>query len=160
MPASAQQKIAYVNSAKLLDQAPGAAEAKTTLQKELASYKAQIDAMDDSLSNLVADFQSKSVLLSPDAKQKRQDDIVAKQNAWKAKADAMQQKANERQQQVMQPILDKIRNAIIEVRKADGYAIIFDAATDAMIDGDPALDLTDKVIAKLKAVTPAAPGKN
>src|SRR4051812_21156370 len=102
-PVSAQAptKVAYINSQKLIDQAPGSAEIKVTLQKEMASYKAQIDAMDDSLKTMVTDFQQKSVLLSPDAKQKRQDDITAKDAAFKARADEMQNKATAHQQQLL-----------------------------------------------------------
>lgn len=162
MPVAAQTptKIGYINSQKLIDQAPGSAEVKVTLQKELASYKAQIEAMDDSLSTMVSDFQQKSVLLSPDAKQKRQDEITAKSTAFKARADDMQNKATQRQQQLLQPIMDRIKTAIEDVRKADGFAIIFDSATEAMVAADTTLDLTEKIIAKLKAPVAATPSKN
>jgi outer membrane protein len=162
MPAAAQSptKIGYINSQKLIDQAPGSAEVKTTLQKELASYKAQIDAMDDSLSTMISDLNKQSVLLSPDAKQKKQEDITAKRAAFTARADEMQGKATQRQQQLLQPIMDKIKATIEEVRKSEGYAIIFDSATEAMVAADTTLDLTDKIIAKLKAPVAAAPGKN
>jgi outer membrane protein len=151
-------KIAYVNSQKLIDQAPGAAEAKATLQKELASYKAQLEAMDDSLNSMLADFNAKSTLLSADAKQKRQDDLNAKQAAFQQRAQDMQTKAADRQNELTKPIMDKIQAAIADIRKADNYSVIFDFAS--MVAADPALDITDLVLARLKA--PAAPtaGKN
>ena len=153
-------KIAYVNSQKLIEQAPGSAEVKNTLQKELASFKAQIDAMDDSMNVMLADFNQKAVLLSADAKQKRQDDLNTKRAAFQERAQAMQTKANARQAELLQPIMDKIQAAITEYRKSEGYAIIFDSATEAMVAADPALDITDRVIAKLKAPAAPAPGKN
>jgi outer membrane protein len=163
MPAAAQtapMKIGYINSQKLIEQAPGAAEVKTTLQKELASWKAQVDATDDSIQAMITQFQQKSVLLSPDAKQKQMDAITARQTAFQARVQEIQTKAGQRQQELLKPIMDKVQVAIADVRKAEGYAIIFDAATDAMVDADPALDLTDKVLAKLKAPAPTAAVKD
>ncbi len=161
MPAAAQTagKIGYIDSRKLIKDAPGSAEIQNTLQKELASWKAQVDAAQDSLQRMVADFQKSSVLLSPDAKQKRQDDIIQKEQQFNAKVQEIRTKADARQAELLQPIMDKVQAAITEVRKAEGFAIIFDAAAEAMVAADPALDLTDKVLAKLGA-TPSTAAKN
>ena len=162
VPASAQtaSKIGYIDSRKLLQGAPGATEIQTTLQKELASWSAQVDAARDSLQRMVTDFQQKSVLLSPDAKQKRQDDIIAKEAALNARVQDIRTKADARQQELLKPLMDKVQAAITELRTAEGYAIIFDAAAEGMVSADPALDLTDKVLAKLKAAAPATTAKN
>ncbi|MEO5509634.1 MAG: OmpH family outer membrane protein [Longimicrobiales bacterium] len=165
VPSAAQTaaplKIGYINSQKLIDQAPGSAEVKVTLQKELASWKAQVDAMQDSIQTMVKDFESKSVLLSPDAKQKRQDDILNKEATFKTRVAEIQTRASTRQSELLTPIMDKVQAAITALRTAEGYAIIFDASTEAMVAADPALDLTDKVLARLKAPAPApTAGKN
>jgi outer membrane protein len=115
--------------------------------------------MDDSLNTMLADFNAKATLLSADAKQKRQDDLTAKQAAFQARAQDMQAKANERQTQLLKPIMDKIQAAIADIRKSESYSIIFDASTEAMVAADPALDITDKVIAKLKAPVAPTAGK-
>ncbi len=163
IPAAAQTapvKIGYINSQKLIDQAPGSAEVKVTLQKELASWKAQVDAMQDSIQTMITQFEQKSVLLSPDAKQKRQDEILTKQASFKSRVEEIQAKAGQRQSELLTPIMDRVQLAITELRTAEGYSIIFDASTEAMVAADPALDLTDKVLAKLRATPPATAGKN
>lgn len=163
MPAAAQGplKIGYINSQKLIEQAPGSAEVKVTLQKELASWKAQVDAMQDSIQTMISQFEQKAVLLSPDAKQKRQDEITTKESAFRARVTEIQTKASQRQSELLTPIMDKVQAAITAMRTAEGYSIIFDASTEAMVAADPALDLTDKVLARLKAQgTPATAGKD
>ena len=156
---AAPTKIGYIDSRKVLREAPGAAEVTQTLQKELNSWKAQLEATEDSIRTMVSDFEKQSVMLSPDAKQKKQSDIVARQNAFDARYQELQVKATERQKELLSPIMDRIQAVITDVRTAEGYAIIFDAATEAMVAADPALDLTDKVLAKLKAA-PAAAARN
>jgi outer membrane protein len=161
-PVSAQapMKIGYINSQQLLQEAPGSAEVQQTLQKELASWKAQVDAMQDSIQVMMKDFDQKSVLLSPDAKQKRQSEIASKQAAFTARVQEIQGKATQRQQELLTPIMDKVQAAITDLRVSEGYAIIFDAATEAMVAADPALDLTSKVLARLNAPATATTGKN
>jgi Skp family chaperone for outer membrane proteins len=56
--ASAQgQKIGFIRSSVLLDQAPGRAEAEAQFDKETAGYRDQIKRMTDSLDAMVASFQ-------------------------------------------------------------------------------------------------------
>jgi outer membrane protein len=112
--------------------------------------------MEDSMSTLMSQFQQQSVMLSADAKKQREDEIRAKGAGWQQRAQALQEEAGKRQQTLMQPIMDKIQAAINELRAAEGYAIIFDMAAEAMVAADPALDLTDKVIARLKTTSPTA----
>jgi outer membrane protein len=164
MPAAAQAtaplKIGYINSQRLIELAPGSAEVKVTLQKEMASWTAQVEAMQDSIQTMITQFDQKAVLLSPDAKQKRQDEIVTKEASFKSRVAEIQNKAKTRQSELLTPIMDKVQAAITALRTAEGYAIIFDASTEAMVAADPALDLTDKVLARLKAPAPATAGKD
>ena len=158
--ASAQgpTKIGYVDSRVILRDAPGAAEVTQTLQKELTSWRAQLAASEDSIKTMVTDFEKQSLVMSPDAKQKKQADILARQNSFQARYEELQQKATERQKELLTPIMDRVQAAITELRTAEGYAIIFDSATEAMVAADPTLDLTQKVLARLKAPGATASG--
>src|SRR6267378_2003893 len=55
-PAPAPLKIGYINSAQLLAQAPGRAEAEAQFDREVGVYRQQIQRMDDSLKTLMAAF--------------------------------------------------------------------------------------------------------
>jgi Skp family chaperone for outer membrane proteins len=77
-------------------------------------------------------------------------------DGFQARADSLQQQAGQRQQQLMEPIMTHIESIIGEVRQAQGFAIVFDLAADAIVSADPSLDLTDMVIARLRAAGPAA----
>lgn len=149
-------KIGYLDSRRVIQEAPGAAEARSTLEKEMTGWQAQLKAMDDSLSTLMQQYQQQSVLLSADAKKAKEAEIVQKRSGWEQRAQQLQDQAGQRQEALMKPILDKVQIAINELRQAEGYAFIFDMASQAMVAADPALDLTDKVIARLKTATPTA----
>jgi len=158
MPVTAQTptKIGFINTQRVIQEAPGAAELTQTLQREMQALESQITAMQDSLSAMQQDYQQRSLVMSADAKQRREQEILTKRNEFGQRAQQIQQQAQQRQQQIMEPLMQKVEAAIGEVRTAEGYAIVFDAASDAIVSADPALDLTQKVIDKLKAAAPAA----
>lgn len=158
-PLSAQTaptKIGYIDTRRVLQEAPGAQEARQTLEREMQGFQNQMKVMEDSLQALMTDYQQKSSMMTADARQQREQEIVAKRAGWEQRAGQLQQQAAQRQQQIMEPIMQRVEDVISQVRQAEGYAIVFDAASEVIISADPALDLTAKVIERLKAVGPAA----
>ncbi|MGH7500158.1 MAG: OmpH family outer membrane protein [Longimicrobiales bacterium] len=149
--AAASQKIGYVDSRRLIREAPGAQEAQTLIQGEMARFDAQVQVLRDSLQAMVADYERKSVLLSPDEKQKQQSALIQRQQALQQRAGSIELQATARQEELMKPVMDKVQKAIEDVRKAGGYAIIFDAASGGMVAADSTLDLTAQVIERVKA---------
>ena len=53
-------KIGYVNSAAILAQAPGRAEAEAQFNSEVKAYQAQLQRMSDSLQMLAANFDKEA----------------------------------------------------------------------------------------------------
>jgi len=156
IPAAAGFRLGYIDSQKLLAEVPGAAEIQATLQKESAGFDAQVNAMRDSLQAMATEFQQKSLVMSAEAKAKRQGELQQKQESYTLRGQQIQQQFQLRQQQLMEPLMQRIEAAIGEVRKAEGMAMVFDkAAAGFIVAADTTLDITSKVVAKLKAAPPA-----
>ena len=158
LPARAQGvKVAYVQTSVLLDQAPGRAEAEAQFEKETGTYRDQIKRMSDSLNAMIADFQKRSTGLTATARETQGKGIQAKEAEYQRRTQELEQKAQGRQNELVQPILDKIKGAIEEVRVEGGYAMIFNADQGSPIVAvDKSLNVTDRVLTKLKG-TAAAP---
>jgi len=159
LPARAQGlKVAYVQTSLLLDQAPGRAEAEAQFEKETGTYRDQIKRMSDSLNAMIADFQKRSTGLTAAARETQGKGIQAKEAEYQRRTQELEQKAQGRQNELVQPILDKIKGAIEEVRVEGGYAMIFNADQGSPIVAvDKSLNVTDRVLSKLKGTTAAAP---
>jgi outer membrane protein len=159
--ASAQgQKSAYIRSSILLDQAPGRVEAQAQFEKETAPYGAQIKRMSDSLTAMITGFDKSQASLSATAREARGREIQAKEAEYQRRTRDLQQKAQQREGELVQPILDRVKAAIEEVRVEGGYSFIFNADQgSSLVAMDKNLDLTDRVLAKLRstATTTAAP---
>lgn len=157
--AQAPIKIAYVDSRKILAEAPGAKEAQATFDREMQGYQAQLKMMEDSLKALMDDYQQKSVTLSPEAKKQREDVITARQQAYQQRASALEEQAGQRQGQLVQPILDRVKVIIAQIRQEGGYSFILDVGQGGggIIAADTTLDITSQVLSRLAKITAAAP---
>jgi outer membrane protein len=160
--ASAQtgQKNAYIRSTVLLDQAPGRVEAQAQFEKETAPYGAQIKRMRDSLTAMIDSYTKAQASLTAAARDARGREIQAKEAEYQRRTNDLQQKAQQRESELVQPILDRVKAAIEEQRVEGGYSFIFNADQgSSLVAMDKNLDLTDRVLAKLRAsaTTTAAP---
>ena len=159
LPARAQGvKVAYVQTSVLLDQAPGRAEAEAQFDKETGTYREQIKRMSDSLNAMVADFQKRQATLAAATRETQAKGIQAKEAEYQRRTQELEQKAQGRQSELVQPILDKIKQAIEDVRVEGGYAMIFNADQGSPIVAvDKSLNVTDRVLSRLKGTTASAP---
>jgi len=153
----APQKFAFVNSQALLSSAPGATEAQLQLQKEMETMRAQVAKLSDSLTALDEQYKKEEVALSPTAKDARLKTLREKQADFQDRAQKLEEQANSRQGELLQPIYDNIRKVLDDVRTDGGYSFIFDVAAGSFIvSADKNLDITDRVISRLKLSAPKA----
>jgi outer membrane protein len=161
--AQAGTKIAYVNTAALLENAPGRTDAEATLQRESQGFQAQLEKMSDSLNKMIASYTKAEPTLSATAKDTKQKEIQALQTNLQARQLQLQQQFAQRQNEVMAPIREQVMKVLDDIRSEDGYAVIIanDPQASVILSADKNLDITDRVVARLKtlaaAKTPAAP---
>jgi len=145
----------YLNSQKIVQQAPGSSEAQRTFQRELTEYNSDVQALAQVVDSLRKDYQRQEVLLSPQAKEQKQKDLLAKQQELQKHAKELEDKASKRQRELLQPILDRVSATIEQLRQERGYAMIFDISNQGVVAADPSLDITDLILNRLKAAAPA-----
>src|ERR1700688_483872 len=79
-------KIGYINSALLLQQAPGRAEAEAQFDREVGVYRQQIQRMDDSLRTLMAAFDRDAPKLDSVTRETRRTSIGQKEVEYQQRA--------------------------------------------------------------------------
>lgn len=155
-PLAAQggQKLAYIRSSVLLDQAPGRVEAEAQFDRETGTYRDQIKRMSDSLNALVADFEKAQASLSAATRDSRGKAIQAREADYQRRTRELEQKAQQRQAELVQPILDRVKQAIEDLRIEGGYSFVLNADQgSAIVAMDKNLDITDRVLVKLRGMT-------
>lgn len=153
--ASAQTpaKIGWINSAQILSEAPGRAEAETRFKNEVTAYQAQLQRMSDSLQTMAATYEKDAARLDSATRVSRAKVIQERETGYRTRAQQLDQQMQTRQAELVRPIMENIQKIIEQVRAEDGYAIIFDVASQSgvILAADKKLDLTAKVMARVKA---------
>lgn len=161
-PLSAQAqagRIAFINVQQIMTQAPGVAEARATLQKEAQTVEQQatpeLRRMQSELDTLQAQFQRQQATLTEAARQQRQQDFQQKAAAFQQRQQQFQQQLQRREQELLAPITQRIEQTIEQIRKEGNYAMIFDTGQGGIVAADQTLDLTNRVLDRLKTSAPA-----
>ena len=158
-PLSAQQKFAFVDSRVIVQRAPGAIAAQAALEKESATMQARVKTWQDSLKAMADAYEKVRTGLSDAQKATREKAITDKQSDYAKRAEEMDNDMQTRQQELSQPVMAQIRETLEDLRKEEGYTFIFDvASTGVIVAADKNLDLTEKVIGRLKPIPVAARG--
>lgn len=144
--AQAQAKIGYVNVQQIMAQAPGLAEARQAFETEVQQAQPELQRMEAELETLQQAFQQQQATLSEEARQQRQQELQTKFTAYQTRRTALQQ----REQQLLAPITARVEQVIEQIRKDGSYSVIFDTAQSGIVSADPALDLTNRVLDRLK----------
>jgi outer membrane protein len=151
-------KLAYVDVAQLMDQAPGRADAQAQFEKEATAIRAEMQRMSDSLDTMVQTYQKAQATLTPAQRESREKDLQTRQSNFQQRAQALQQRGQERERELVGSFETMVRQAIDDVRTTDGYAMIFAAGTNsAMLSADKSLDVTDKVLARMRTIAANRP---
>jgi outer membrane protein len=154
----AAQRIGYVDSRKILQEMPGRTAVENRIRTGLEALQERQKVMVDSLNTMMAAFERDSAALPQAEKVSRFAVMQQFDSRYRDTLQALETEAQAAQQEAMAPLFDQIRIALEEVRAAEGYTMIFDIGnqTNAIVAMDRNLDLSDKVLAKIRA-TPAGP---
>ncbi len=153
--AQAAQKFAFINSQAIMQSAPGRAEAELQFQKDMEGFRAQVAKLGDSLTLLQESYKKEEPSLSPTAKEAKLKVMNEKQADYQDRVQKLNESAQQREGELMQPILESVRKVLDDLRAEGGYSFIFDVSAGSFIvSADKNLDITDRVVAKLKLSAP------
>jgi outer membrane protein len=158
-PLQAQSKIGYVDSRKILQEMPGRQQVEAKLRTDLEVLGAREKKMVDSLNVMMAAFEKDSATLTAPDRTRRFAALQQYDAIYRDTLQALQAEAQQLQGEAMQPLFDLIKLALDDVRSADGLAMIFDIGGQAnpIVAMDRNLDLSDKVIARLRTMPAQRP---
>ncbi len=147
------QKYAFVDSEYILNKIPSYRSAKEEVEKLSTRYQQEIEQGMADIQKRVKDFQAEQVLLTPEKRQKRQQELVDAE----AKVKELQQKyfgrdglLFKKQDELIKPIQDQVFAAVKELANEGGYAAIFDVASStSILYSSPRYDKSDEVLRKL-----------
>lgn len=145
------QKYGHLNSGNLLEMLPDvkAADAElAALQKQMVSKgEGMAKALDTKIQAYVKKVEGKT--LSP-LQQQQEETVLEKERQSILKYEQeLAQTIQQKRENLLGPILEKVNNAITAVGKENGYAMIFDVSIGSILFAEETDDVMPLVKAKL-----------
>lgn len=143
------QKFGKVNTQAIMQSMPEVSKANGELEAQQKQYANDLQAMQNELQRKSEEYQKNQSTMNATKQKETETELQNMYNkiqqTYQDNQKALQDKSNE----LMQPILTKVRNAINAVGQAGGYTYIFEEGA-AIFTGANVKDVTSEVQAKLK----------
>ena len=150
------QRFAYVDTDYIMLNIPEYSDAQEELNMYSEKWEEEIKAIYAKVEEMYRAYQTESVLLPEDLKRKREDDIINKEQEAKnlqMKYFGPEGELYTKRTTLVQPIQEKVFNAIDEIAKVKNYAFVFDKAAGAtLLYSSDKFDISDDVLDEISNV--------
>ncbi len=149
-------KIGYIDSEVILSQYPPAIKAQSDLDALVAKWRSQLDSMMQDYQQELAAVQKQFPNMPPEKQQEVQQKMAQKEmminQFQQQKFGQPNGEIYQKNQEILEPIKQKIRDAIKQVAKAEKMSFVFDSnqSIPVLLYGDEKYDITFKVLDFLK----------
>lgn len=161
---TASTKVGFADVDAIFNQMPEAKQIETELKSTQTMLKNQIDTKAQEFQKKLADYNANLNNMLDAVRQNTERELTQmQQNLEKLQQDA-QTTIQNKQNQLMGPVYDKVGKAIADVAKENGFTLILSSqigGLDVVLYGDEKMDVSELVLKKLGVTPkPATPTTN
>ncbi len=142
-------KIGYIDFAQIVSLMPGQDSINIKLQAHVASLEGQLKAMQTEYEAKVGDYQATQATMSQIIKQTKEKEIMDLQQRIEAFNQQAQYEIQNKQQELTQPLIERIQNAIKSVGKENGFTYILNGNEQIILYSDGGINVLPLVKKKL-----------
>jgi outer membrane protein len=147
------QRFGYIDSGFILQKMPAYTNAQAEVEKLSLSWQKEIEGMRAELEKLQKSYQAEEILLTPDMKVKRQEELNRKDTEireYQRKMFGFEGSLFKRRQELVRPAQDQLFEAVEKIVRQRGLNFMFDKSGDVvMLYTDPRHDYTEFVLEEL-----------
>ncbi len=143
--AMAEGKIGFVNSQRILNDAPQAARAKKKIEKDFEKRDQELQRIAKQLQGLQETMDKNSVTMAESERRAKEREFGELNRDFQRKQREFREDLSQRQNEEMASIFERVNKIIKQIAEAEKYDIIFQEAVYA----NPRIDITEKVIKAL-----------
>ena len=143
------QKFGHVDTQSIIQSLPDYSRANGESEAIAKQYENELKASQDELQRLAEDYDKKKSSMNATQQQETEASLQEKYSRIQQQAQQNQQEFQKAQQEKLQPIFNKVRQAIETVGKSGGYVYIMETNNVLYINDTISKDLTSEVKAQL-----------
>ncbi|MEC7885569.1 MAG: OmpH family outer membrane protein [Pseudomonadota bacterium] len=142
-------KIAYVDIATIVNEAPAAKAAQKKLEQEFAPRNAKLKASSEKLRKQKEKYKKEAEVLSEDQLKALQKKILKLERALERDTKEAREDFQIRRNEELGKIEKKLKKVILKIAKQDKYDLIFTNADVTYASPDSKIDITARVLKSL-----------
>jgi outer membrane protein len=142
------QKFGHLDAQDILLTLPERAEAQASIEAAAAEYETEVSRMQSELETKFADYQAKEATWPDAILQQKQRELQQLDAGLQEFGMTIQNDLAQMEQQLLAPMIERVRDAIEAVGKEQGFTYIFDTSTGVTLYNGGE-DVTDLVKTKL-----------
>ncbi len=146
---SAEQKIAYINSDRVLENSKDGKRIQTIIQTLQEEWNNQLTQKETVLKAKYDEYDNLPVMVEESVKKSLEQEIIQLEDQYRKLQEEIRQKANSKQEELLMPIFQKLGDITKKVAAANGYSAIFDLNMSGFVYIDSTLDVTDQVLEEM-----------
>lgn len=147
--AIAQNKFGHIDTNELLGMMPGREAAQQELERYARELEAQFTTMQREFQTKYQEYLENQETYSQLIRQSKERELTSLQERITEFQESAQEDLMAKENELLQPIVEKARNAIEEVAKENGYAYVFDRSMGVLLYSEPGDDIMPQVKTKL-----------
>src|SRR3972149_6061440 len=144
--APAEQKIAYANLQRALNECDAGNRAKESLKDEAKKLEDELDAEQGDLKKIKEDIDKKKTVWNPETLKSKEEEFRTRSEEFQRKFMEYNDRLNEKKIEKEAKIIEELRDVVGEIARKKGYSYVFEISAGGIIYSPPEADLTDEVI--------------
>ena len=145
-------KIGYIDSQRIFAEYKGTQDVENLYKKEVDAWKTQAQVMEREIVKIEDELRAQALMLSEEKQREKKlelDKKVADYQRFMADIFGENGTAAKRNQELTQPIVDRINKILEAMSEQQGYTLVFDIANANIVYANKSFDLTDMVLTEL-----------
>jgi len=126
---NAQSKVAHIETGALVEAMPEMKAAQSQLEKLKKTYDTEIKAMGRELETKMKQYDAEASTKTDEVNRSRMEEVQGMQNNIGAYRNQALQDLQQKEVDILKPILEKARTAIQTVARAQGFQYVLDSST-------------------------------
>ena len=144
-------RIGFVDLPRIME-ATGMTEASDTEAKKVVTEaRARLESEQQAIVKMQEDFKRDEAIMSESQRTSQQQAIQSRMQAYQQMAVDLQQEINRKKMQQAAKALQPVQKIINDIAGKEGLNAVFERSDSGLLFVDDSLDLTDRVIERLKA---------
>lgn len=147
MSVLAEVKVGFVNTAKLMEEAPQAQSASRQMESEFAPREKELISMQREIKQTEDKMSRDAAVMSESERSKSERELITKKRDLKRSQDEFREDLNIRRNELLAKLQKELNDAIVDLAKEEGYDLVL---FEGVVFASDRIDITDAVLERLR----------